>query len=146
MGLSKSFANSFLKTSMKALWVSLYFVVFTFLFLHQLVCTLNVSIVILKQLFQISFKLRPIITLEYRWLFKQTILSVLCLQCKCNLTCFIRLKRSTILQPCRLLQHHQLLTCTCMCSLQRHEVHKVDQTDAAHQVLSPCNGWQNIIS
>ena len=38
------------------------------------------------------------------------------------------------------MQYQHLLTCTCMWSFQRHEVHKVDQTDAAHQILSPCNG------
>ena len=105
-------------------------------------CSLNINIAFLKQLFQISFKLRPIIKLEYQWLFKQTILSVLCFQYKCNLTCLIRLKSPTraLLKPCRLMQHQHLLTFTCMCSLQRHEAHKTDQTDAAHEVLSPCNG------
>ena len=52
-------------------------------------CSSNVRTVFFKQLCHITFKIRPIIVLEYLWVFKHTTLLMYCFQHKWNLTCFL---------------------------------------------------------
>ena len=77
-GLNNCFANSLLNVFTKPVWM----------FLHFFCCSSNANLVLFKQCYHITFKLRLIVTLKYLCVFKHTTLLIYCFQNKWNLACF----------------------------------------------------------